>query len=152
MKLTKIKKIAERLLGVGESKLWFNPAEFERITEAMTTEDIRALIKEGIIKKKKTQLHSRGSARILKAKKNKGRKRGFGKRTGTKKARVQRKQNWTMNVRAQRKHLRGLKQAKKIDQKIYSKIYNLIKGGYFKGKRYIDMQIETEKKSAKKNE
>lgn len=142
MKLKKIEAIAERLLNCGASKLWFNPKELDRIKEAMTTEDIRALIKDGIIKRKKEQLHSRGNARILQTKKRRGRKRGFGKRTGTRKARMQRKQNWMQNVRAQRKYLRELRKKDKLDRKMYSKIYNLIKGGYFKGKRYIDLYIK----------
>ncbi len=141
MDLKKIRKIAERLLGVGASKVWFDPAQLESIAEAMTTDDIRSLIKDGAIRKKRGQLHSKGRARILKEKKRRGRKRGFGKRTGTKKARLQRKRSWITNVRAQRTHLRELKDKKKIDKKTYSKVYGLIKGGYFKGKKYIDSYV-----------
>ena len=144
--MKKIKAIAQRLLNCGETKLWMNPAELERIKESMTTEDIRALIKDGIIKRKKEQQHSRGRARILRGKKRKGRKRGFGKRTGRKKARMQRKKSWILSVRALRKHVRLLRVEKKIDRKMYSKIYNLIKGGYFKGKRYIDLYVQEAKK------
>lgn len=146
MKLQKIKSIAARLLGCGETKIWFNPAELKRVSEAMTSEDIRALIKEGMIKKRNTALHSRGGARILAHKKRRGRKRGFGKRTGTRKARVQRKTRWITNVRAQRAYLKELQKNKKVTKEQYSKIYNLIKGGYFKGKRYIDLFVSGEKK------
>lgn len=146
MKIVKIKKIAQRLLGVGESKVWFNPQELKKIGEAMTTDDVRALIKDNIIKKKTPQLHSRGSARILQEKKRRGRRRGFGKRTGTKKARMQRKQSWMGNVRAQRKHLRELKAAKKIDNETYSKGYDLVKGGYFRGKKHIDAFVSGKNK------
>lgn len=146
MDLKKIRLIAQRLLGCGSNKLWFNPKELDRIKEAMTTEDIRALIKEGIIKRKKMQEHSRGRARILKEKKRRGRKRGFGKRTGSRKARMQRKKGWIKSVRAQRKHLRGLRQKKKISDETYSRAYALIKGGYFKGKRHIDLFIKEAKK------
>ena len=146
MKLERIKSIASKLLGCGETKLWLNPKELDRVREAMTTEDIRALIKDGIIKKKKVQLHSKGRARILQDKKRRGRKRGFGKRTGSRKARMQRKQSWMKNVRAQRRHLRELKEKKKIGKEMYSKLYALIKGGYFKGRKRIDAFIAEAKK------
>ena len=142
MDLKKIRAIAQRLLGTGTSKVWFDPKQIEKIQEAMTTDDIRTLIKDGVVRKKKTLLHSRGSARILHAKKRRGRKRGHGKRTGTKKARLQRKTNWIKNVRAQRQYLCSLKKEKKVSGEQYSKIYKLIKGGYFKGKKYIDAYVK----------
>lgn len=138
MKLPKIKKIAAKLLKVGETKVWFDPSKSERIAECMTKEDIRAAIAEGAIKKKKTAQHSRGKARVLHEKKTKGRKRGMGKRKGKWKARVKTKKRWMMNVRAQRKKLKEMKEnGTKLKVK-YSKVYRMIKGGYFRGKKYVE--------------
>jgi len=145
MDLKKIRAIAQKLLGCGATKVWFDPKQIDRVLEAMTTEDIRALIKENVIRKKRTQLHSRGTARMLRQKKRRGRKRGFGKRTGTKKARTKKKRKWIDNVRAQRKHLRELKGKKKIDSESYSKAYRLIKGGYFRGKKHMDAFLSGKK-------
>ncbi len=145
MDLKKIRAIAQKLLNCGATKIWFDPKQVDRIQEAMTTEDIRALIKDNVIRKKRTHLHSRGPARILKEKKRRGRKRGFGKRTGTKKARTEKKRKWMDNVRAQRKYLRELKEKKKIDREKYSNAYSLVKGGYFRGKRHIDLFISGKK-------
>ena len=76
----------------------------------MTKEDVRALVKEGAIKKKQVNSQSKGRARILKLKKKKGRKSGRGKKKGTKKARSEKKPTWMKNVRAQRKKLKELRE------------------------------------------
>jgi len=117
MKAEKAKKMAAELLKVGVHKIWINPESEERLKEAMTKEDVRALIKDRIIKKRKEQEQSRARARILHAKKKKRRKSGYGKRTGSRKARSKEKKSWMHDVRAQRKKLRELKE-KKLKLKI----------------------------------
>ena len=68
----------------GNSRIWISPDALDRLKEAMTKEDVRLLIKDGVIRWKKESGHSRGRARVLQAKKRKGRKSGEGKRSGTK--------------------------------------------------------------------
>ncbi|MBN2127043.1 MAG: 50S ribosomal protein L19e [Candidatus Diapherotrites archaeon] len=137
MNLTQIKRIAAQILKVGETKIWINPEKTKEAKEAMTKEDVRGLIKEKIVLKRKENLQSRGAARILKEKKKKGRKKGKGKKTGTKKARAKKKESWMKNVRAQRKTLKKMKEEGIKTEIPYREIYNRIKGGYFKGKKYI---------------
>ncbi len=146
MKENKAKTISAELLKVGETAVWLNPDERERLKEAMTKEDVRMLIKDGIIKKKKKNLQSKAGARILAEKKAKGRKKGRGKRTGTKKSRTPKKENWIKNVRAQRKALNELKESGVPLKKPARKIYEMIKGGYFKGKKYVKAMVEGESK------
>lgn len=146
----KVKRIAASVLKTGVQRVWFNPGEIERIEEIMTKDDVRELIKEGIIRKRKPKSQSRGRARALKVKKSKGRKGGRGKRTGTKKARTHEKESWMKRVRAQRRILKELKKKKpKAVEKIgYGKLYRMIKGNYFKGKKYLEAYVEGKKEAA----
>jgi large subunit ribosomal protein L19e len=146
MNYRKAKRLAAKILKVGESKVWIDPEAGERIKEAMTNEDVRGLIAEKIITKNNVPEQSRARARKLKEKKKKGRKRGKGKRTGTKKARKEGKRFWIKNVRAQRAALKELK--KKGVKLKYSprKIYMMISGNFFKGKKHLQSVVEGGKK------
>ena len=136
------------MLGVGETKVWINPAEKAKAEEAMTKDDVRNLIAEGVVKKRQTNFQSRGRARKLIAKKQKGRKRGYGKRSGTFKARFNSKASWMKNVRAQRRVLRELKEkSPALFEKVnYRALYNKIKGGFFKGKKYVEAAVKEAQK------
>lgn len=141
MELYKVRRLAASILKVGETKVWFNPAESGKIAECMTKEDVRALIADGLIKKKRLIGASRGRAKALHVKKGKGRRRGYGKRGGTKKARMQSKSTWIRNVRAQRKMLAELKKSGVKMEKPYSKVYKMVKGNYFRGKKYLEAYV-----------
>ncbi|MFH1586929.1 MAG: 50S ribosomal protein L19e [Candidatus Diapherotrites archaeon] len=145
MDLGKIRRLSARLLKVGENKIWLNPAESEKIKEALTKEDVRGLIADKLIKARKVAGTSRSRAKKLQEKKKKGLKKGQGKRTGTKKARVNKKKAWIRNVRAQRATLKNMKKKEVNLKKSYSKIYKMIKGGYFKGKKYLETMAEEKK-------
>lgn len=140
MKAEKAKEIASKLLKVGKNKIWINPEEAESIKEAITKDDIRELIKNGVIKKRKENEQSRGRARKIERQKKKGRRKGYGSRKGTAKARTDRKKEWISRVRAQRVLLKELK--KKHPDKVkkfgYSKLYRMIKGGFFKSKAQLE--------------
>ena len=112
--MNKVKELAAELMGVGTTRVWMNPDALSELGEAMTKDDIRQLIVQRAIKKRADAFQSRGRARLLHAKKKKGRKTGQGKRTGTKKARVNEKKRWMMNVRAQRKYLKSVRAASNI--------------------------------------
>ncbi|MEK6958210.1 MAG: 50S ribosomal protein L19e [archaeon] len=142
----KAKRMAAVILKVGKTKIWVNPEEKARLKEAMTKEDIRQLIKENIIKKRRGNLHSRGKARLLAKKKSKGRKRGKGKRKGGKAVRVNKKEKWVKNVRAQRQYLKELKASGAKLSRTPREIYLMIKGGFFKGKKYMQAMVEEAKK------
>ncbi len=144
MKIPKAKKIAAEILNVGLSRIYIDPNNLSRVKEAMTKEDIRALIKERIIRKKKLAEQSRARARKLAEKKKKGRKKGEGKRKGKYSARNKPKKAWMMNVRAQRKLLKKLKEENpKLFEKVsYRDIYRKIKGGFFRGKKHLENYIK----------
>ena len=140
MRATKAKSIAARLLKCGQSRIWVDPQNLPKVSEAITKEDVRALIAEGIIRKSKENQQSR---HYRKGKKKK-RKTGPGKKRGTKKARSKPKKLWMKNVRAQRKRLfEVFEKNKKIP---YRKAYRMIKGGFFKGKKHLEAFLAGGKK------
>ncbi|QQR92972.1 MAG: 50S ribosomal protein L19e [Candidatus Iainarchaeum archaeon] len=136
----KFKRMAADIFGVGESKIWIDPAQLAKVKEAMTRDDIRKLIAERVIRKRKDHGHSRGSARILQAKKALGRRKGPGKRTGTQKARMKPKQQWISRVRALRKALKTMKSEGKVTDN-YGTLYKQVKGNLFRGKKHLETVI-----------
>ena len=145
MRITRAIKHAAEILKTGKKHLWIDPEQQAKLETAITKDDIRQLISERTIRKKPKPFHSRGRARILGKKKAKGRKGGKGKKKGTKKARMKPKKQWMNKVRVLRKKLRELKKAspgqvKKIG---YQKLYGMIKGNYFRGKKYLEQYVAT---------
>jgi len=142
----KAKRMAAGILKVGETKIFIQPEERTKLKEAMTKEDVRQLIKDRVIAKRKDNEQSKARARLLAEKKKKGRKRGHGKRTGKKTARKGKKEIWIKNVRAQRRTLKEIKASGVTLKESARKIYLMIKGGHFKGKKYIEAFVEKERK------
>jgi len=148
MNLDKVRRMASDVLKAGKGAVWFDPAQSEKIESCMTKDDVRALIAEGVIKRVKPQMKSRGRARILLAKKKKGRRRGRGKRKGTKKARQEsKKRSWIKNVRSQRAMLRELRKSDgaDVDKIGYRRLYLRVKGNLFKGKNYLKATVKEKK-------
>ena len=144
MQISRIKQHSAKLLGVGNDRIWIDPKQLDRVAEAITKDDIRSLISENIIKKRKLSFKSRTGARKLLSKKAKGRKRGKGKKKGTKKTRSEIKKTWISKIRAQRRTLKELNESSpKAVQKIgYSNLYKKVKGNHFKGKNYLKRFVE----------
>lgn len=144
MKVNKIKELAAGMFGVGLDKVWLNPDSLEDIKKALTKDDIRGLIADGLIKKVQKNQQSRGRARILLLKKRKGRKKGPGKRKGSSNSRSNTKENWMKNVRAQRKILKKFKtENPELFEKVnYQDVYRKINGNYFKGKKYVEAFVK----------
>ncbi|MFA5357935.1 MAG: 50S ribosomal protein L19e [archaeon] len=144
MELNKVKKLAAKVLKVGVKRVYIDPAQLAKAGEAMTKEDVRALIGERVIKKRAAEGQSRSGARMIAKRKKKGRGSGKGKRTGTKNARGEKKSGWMKRVRAQRRMLRELRKSnpKAVEEKGYRDVYRKIKGNYFKGKNYVKDYIE----------
>lgn len=45
------RRIAAELLKCGENRVWIDPEKVDEVASAITREDIRRLIKEGVIRK-----------------------------------------------------------------------------------------------------
>jgi len=146
MNLRSQKRMAAELLKCGQNKVVFDPEKLEDISEAITREDIRILIKKSAIKKKQKTGISRGRIRKAKGQKKKGRGRGHGKRSGGKKARDPKKKKWTQKVRALRNELRKIKAEGLLDATTYRRLYRQASGNLFHGRRHLREHIERLKK------
>jgi len=131
------KELAAEILGVGKDRIWIDPKKLDEVSKALTKEDVRRLIKEGIIKVKEVEGQSRYWSIVLHEKRKKGRRRGYGSRKGKKSARLDEKTQHILKVRAMRRFIRILKMKNIIDKKTYKQLYKLIKGGMFRSKKHI---------------
>ncbi|NJE07212.1 50S ribosomal protein L19e [Thermococcus sp. M39] len=136
------RRIAAEILKCGENRVWIDPERIEDVKSAITREDIKRLIKEGVIKKKPIKGQSTYRAKIRHEQRKKGRHRGPGSRKGKKTARMGKKERWIMTIRALRKELRKLKAEKKIDVHTYRRLYIRAKGGQFKNKHQLYLFLE----------
>ncbi len=131
MSLKAQKRMAAEILKCGENRVYFDPYLIDEIKMAITREDIRNLVKEGIILKKYKQGNSKYRKNLLHERRKKGRARGIGKRKGTKYARLPKKKRWMNRIRPQRRELKKLRDRKLITTATYRKLYKNAKGGMF---------------------
>ncbi len=129
--LSKQKRLAAEVLGVGTSRIWIDPGAVEEVSNAITREEIRRLIKEGIIQVIPSHSPSRGRWREKHLAKKKGRHRGHGSRKGRASARRDPKREWMYRIRKMRRYLRWLRDNNVIDRRTYRQLYRWAKGGMF---------------------
>ncbi len=128
------KKLAAKILKVGQSKVWLDPAQIKDIKAAITRIDVKKLIKKNSIK-------------VLPDKvpmpKEKGRKkRTEGKRKGAKFSTLPEKRRWIATVRPLRRMLKELKISNEIDTQTYKKMRSLVKGGMFRSRSHLKLYLE----------
>ncbi len=145
MRLKNQKRIAGKVLKKGSKKIKFDPARLSDIKEAITRADVRALIIDNAVKAKPKRGTSRVRARKIITQKRKGRRTGKGSRTGSKTARLSKKQNWMNHVRKQREFIKELRDKKKISTTVYREIYKKIKGGFFRSKNHVKLYLTENK-------
>jgi len=135
--LSNQRRLAAALLKCGEGRVWIDPASQEELADAVTRADVRSAIKAGVIQRMAIRGTSRVRARRHQAEVAKGRHSGPGSRRGTPLARVPKKERWMRRIRAQRTLLAELRGAKKIPPAVYREFYRRAKGGMFRSRAHL---------------
>jgi large subunit ribosomal protein L19e len=136
------RRLAASLLKCGVNRVWFDPERLSDIENAISREDLRGLITEGVIKAHQKAGVSRGRARVRTAQRAYGHRKGVGKRKGAQGARTPSKRAWIQKIRAIRKALVALREANTIDRHLYRVLYRKAAGGQFRSVAHMKAQME----------
>jgi len=137
------RRLAAQILKVGQNRVWIDPERIDDAEAAITREEIRKLIHEGIVKHLPEKGISRARARTLHAKKKKGLRSGPGSRTGSPRARISKKEAWTSKIRALRNRLRKLKTNKTVTESTYRKMYTMASSGRFESVADLERYLKS---------
>jgi large subunit ribosomal protein L19e len=128
------RRLAASLLGAGESRIWIDPEEIDRVQSAITRREIQTLIREGRIK----VLHKKGVSRG-RVRARSGRRKGVGSRKGSQKPG---KKAWVLKIRSIRRHLRRLRDQRQLSPQNYKTLLGLAKGGTFRSGSHVDEYVK----------
>jgi len=142
MDLSAQRRIAASVLNCGVGRVVFDEAQASRIKEAITKQDMRGLVKEGIVSAAQKKGVSRVRARKRIVQRRGGKQQGAGTRKGRATARLPSKDRWMAKVRAQRTLLKELRATEKISQEQFKELYAKVKGDFFRSRRHILLTIE----------
>ncbi len=142
MNLNAQRRMASEILKCGENRVYLDQYFIEDIKMAITRDDVRSLIKEGIIKKKYKIGISNFRKKKLHERKKKGKARGYGSRKGKKGARTPKKQRWIKKIRPIRRKLKILRDRKIITTSTYRKLYRKAKGNMFHNVAHLERHIK----------
>jgi len=134
-----VKKVAAKLLKVGVNRVWIDPEQLDRASAAITKEDVRKLIKDGVVRARPVKGISRWRWRRAHEQRKKGLRKGPGSRKGPV---VSRKRAWIARVRALRRFLSDLKERRRIARSTYRELYSMVKSGVFHSKAQLQAYIK----------
>lgn len=139
MNLRSQRRLASQILKVGQNRVWIDPDEVEKVSSAITRDEVKRLIHEGVIKPLPPRGTSRGRTRILHGKRIVGRRTGPGGRKGTRRS----ENTWVKRIRSIRRRLRQLRDKRIIDRPAYRKLSLMAKGGVFRSSSHVNEYIES---------
>jgi large subunit ribosomal protein L19e len=143
--LSNQKRIAASVLHCGVHRIWFDPERSSDVEGAISRDDVRTLITEGVIKARQKRGNSRGRVRVRNAKRAYGHRRGPGRRKGAAGARRPGKRQWIQRIRALRRTMRTLRDEGTLDPHLYRMLYRKAAGGQFRSVAHLKAQVETMK-------
>jgi large subunit ribosomal protein L19e len=129
--LTNQRRLASRIMKVGQNRVWINPERISDVESAITREEVRKLVHEKVIVSSPIQGVSRGRAKVIQAKKRKGRRKGPGSKSGTPHATISKKEAWMTKIRSLRKKLREYKANRVVTESNYRTLYMIAGSGRF---------------------
>ncbi|MBQ03904.1 50S ribosomal protein L19e [Candidatus Bathyarchaeota archaeon] len=141
MNLKNQRRLAASVLDVGKNRIYFDPESIEDIDTAITRNEIRKLINDGVIKALPLRTTSRGRARVNLAQKKAKRRKGPGSRKGAKFSVISRKTRWIGKIRSQRRRLKRLRKRRTITVRTYRNLYRKAKGGIFRSVAELERYI-----------
>jgi large subunit ribosomal protein L19e len=136
------RRLAADVLDVGKNRVWFDPDAQGEIADAITREEIRDLVDEGIVRAEEARGNSRGRARERDEKRSYGHRTGAGSRRGKAGARQNEKDDYRERIRAQRRRLRALRDAGEISSEQYRQLYAKVSGGEFRSVERLETYVE----------
>lgn len=136
-----VRRIASRLLAVGESRIKI--LDQEKAFKAITSDDVRDLVRQGALVVLPKKTNSRGKARFKQSRKVRGRRRGQGSTRGAYYAVHDRKTRWIQQVRSQRAFLSSVKS--KLKPGAYAELYRKVKGNAFRSKKILKQHMDEDK-------
>lgn len=147
MDLRTQKRMASEILKCGLTRVRIETTK--EVDDALTRQDIRDLIKKGLIRKIQRGGTGRARAKNILVQKKRGRRKGTGKRKGTRGARNPKKAAWIRKVRPLRETLRMLRDTDQMEVSDFRKILMRVKGGYFRNRKHMMLYLK-EKELLKK--
>ncbi|HET7644753.1 MAG TPA: 50S ribosomal protein L19e [Nitrososphaeraceae archaeon] len=142
--LKKKRELVARMLKVGSNRVKFEPDKLDDISDSITRDDIRSLIKNGVIWTSKPKGTSRSRAKAkLEVKKKHG--TGPGSKKGHKTARTGKKELYVKKIRTMRYHLKVLKDRNDINREIFWSLYKKINGGQIRSLAHLRGTVKESK-------
>jgi len=129
--LTNQRRLAAQILKVGRNRIWISPDRIDDVESAITREEVKKLVHENAIAPLPVKGVSRGRAKVIQAKKRRGRRKGQGSRSGTARAVISKKEAWMTKIRSMRRKLRELKASRVITESNYRQLYMIAGSGRF---------------------
>lgn len=143
MNLRNQRRMAAEILKCGEHRVWMDPNRLEDVADAITREDVRGVIRAGLVRKLPVKGQSRGRTRHRAEQKRKGRRRGPGSRKGARGARSPRKRRWIRTIRPLRETLQELRSEGRLDPVAYRKLYLRAKGGMYRSRAHLLQHLKS---------
>jgi large subunit ribosomal protein L19e len=141
------KRLAADIMKVGVTRVWVDPEDTDRVSSAITREEIRKLIHEGSIQKIPVTGISRGRNRRRRLELLAGRHKGPGSIKGSW---TPGKPEWVIRIRSIRRRLRALRDKRLITTNVYRKLTLMAKGGTFRSASHLNEYVETHKLARKR--